>query len=788
MSATICRSGIGNVKMELWNFNDHLMILRIMKRIIMSIGVIVAAIFTLTNCNKEMDAPQQPDQKQGVPFEFSASILTKTANQGEGTIWSAGDAVNLYHSVASASSYVSNGSFAIAEEDLEEGKFRGELASALESGKSYDWVAFYPYDAANTAPSSVTVSLGSAVQTGDNNMTHVAGENFPLWGVAKNVNGDLQMQLNHLSSLLEVEVLNSTSEEIIVSSVALTAQEDIAGEFTVDLTSEAPAFAAVAGKTSNTSILTVNSAQNIGKGASAKYYLAVKPFTAAAGSNLILSVNGIDYEIELSSDVVFSAGNIKPLKFDYDKTGAPAVTIKNVAFSSADLEWTTDGLAKSFNIYVNGEKVVSDIAADVLTYHLTGLETGKESVIEVEAVGDHNAAKSAGQTVKTAGVRLVYVDEHHAAIEWDDLVGGETYGSSGRMDHGYHCAIYTDSECTKLHYEVYPYNGRNSYEYAFSNSSYIGKKGGTNYYIPTRLAFGSLQANTTYYFRVRTFDGYDYTYKDVSYKITNKFGTSEYSQPLEFKTAARQPWASDVVVFNNFDELACQVDYRNGCPGTVNRSVSDVNNLKNIGIYAFSVTAHELGTWGFTYNATGTAGEYFNGSTYNGQTNKIGKAGYDFEGWHCTGGMRPAQGAILFDWKNDGVLGTPALERNLVEGELRPCVLTFEAVAIRNGADPSSTKVELVIIRDGKDILLKTLSIPYSYKYWNDTSNYEVDFTLDLYTEYLALKKGDAVALRTADGSARLVIDNFKIVVSDVAGDGSLEIPDWGDDGDGLEI
>jgi hypothetical protein len=96
--------------------------------------------------------------------------------------------------------------------------------------------------------------------------------------------------------------------------------------------------------------------------------------------------------------------------------------------------------------------------------------------------------------------------------------------------------------------------------------------------------------------------------------------------------------------------------------------------------------------------------------------------------------------------------------------------------------------VELVIIRDGKDILLKTLSIPYSYKYWNDTKNYEVDFTLDLYTEYLALKKGDAVALRTADGSARLVIDNFKIVVSDVAGDGSLEIPDWENDGDGLEI
>lgn len=799
MSATICRSGIGNVKMELWNFNDHLMILRIMKRIIMSVGVIVAAIFTLTNCTKEMDAPQQPDQMQGVPFEFSASIQTKTANQGDGTIWSAGDAVNLYHSVASASSYVSNGSFAIAEEDLEEGKFRGELSSALESGKSYDWVAFYPYDAANTTPSSVTVSLGSAVQTGDNDMTHVAGENFPLWGVAKDVDGKLQMQLNHLSSLLEVEVLNSTSEEIIVSSVALTAQEDIAGEFTVDLTSEAPAFAAVAGKTSNTSTLTVNSAQNIGKGTSAKYYLAVKPFTAAAGSNLTLSVNGIDYEIELASDVVFTAGNIKTLKFDYDKTAAPSVTITNVAFSSADLEWTNDGLAKSFNIYVNGEKVVSDLAAEVLTYHLTGLVSGEDSVIEVEAVGDHNAAKSAGQTVKTAGIRVLDKGRHHIVIEWDEI--GKQYngttGSGNGFERGYKVGIYKDQACSQPVYELCPYDGVLSYYYCGTTSSMLGKKGGKSYFMSTRLAMGSLEQNTDYYIRVQTLAGFSYTYSSKTYTINHPYGTTEWSTPFHVATKPAHQPAANEVIFADFDELSIFADRHIPVQGTLPASklIGDCNDMRAIGIG--TIQDVNIDTYGIAALGTSTDDakhrDYYNGKYFNidysGTTtydNYIIKEGYELQGWHVSNNVRPAMGAVMIDRARNRMIGTPALTKNLGNEE-KLCVLTFDQCAFINAASKDDI-IKIWIYRDG------VLSAPiHSYTVstsvdWTDSSNYEVKTEWTTKSFPLSLKSGDAVLIGTGNESIEnfIAFDNFKIAVHE--GAGSLEIPDWDNDGDGLEI
>lgn len=784
-----------------WSFNDHLMIFRIMKRIIMSIGVIVAAIFTLTNCTKEMDAPQQTDQMPGVPFEFSASILTKTANQGDGTIWSAGDAVNLYHSLAGASSYVSNGSFAIAEEDLEEGKFKGELASALENGKSYDWVAFYPYNAANTAPSSVTVSLGSAVQTGDNDMTHVAGENFPLWGVAKNVDGNLQMQLKHMSSLLEVEVLNSTSEEIIVSSVALTAQEDIAGEFTVDLTSEAPAFAAVAGKTSNTSTLTVNSAQNIVKGSSAKYYLAVKPFTAAAGTSLILSVNGIDYEIKLSSDVVFSAGNIKPLKFDYDKTGAPAVTIKNVAFSSADLEWTTDGLAKSFNIYVNGEKVVSDLAAEVLTYHLTGLVSGEDSVIEVEAVGDHNTAKSAQQTVKTAGVRVLDKGRCHITIEWDEV--GNAYngipGSGNGFERGYKIGVYADENCEQVVYEFCPYDAVCSYYYSMTTSSMLGKKDNKAYFMSTRMALGSLTQNTQYYIRVQTVAGVSYTYSGNTYNINHPYGTSEWSTPLQVSTKPAYQPADNEVIFADFDELSVFADRHIPAQGTLpaSKKIGGTKDMRAIGIG--TVEDKGIVEYGIAVQGTSTTDtdnhDYYNGKYFNVDKEKetsvyahyIINTG-SLEGWHVSSSVRPAMGTLMIDRARNRIIGTPALTKNLTDKE-RPCILTFDQCVFRN-ATPANDEIKVWIYRDGKlSAPLYSYTVTGSYAYWTNGENYETKNEWTTKSFLLYLKSGDAVLVGTGNETITyfIAIDNFKITVCP-EGSGSLEIPDWEDDGDGLWI
>ena len=75
-----------------------------MKKKLVLIGVVISSIFTLSNCTQEMDAPVTDET--GVPFEFCANIKTRTANDGMGTDWVAGDAVNLFHAVAGTTEYV----------------------------------------------------------------------------------------------------------------------------------------------------------------------------------------------------------------------------------------------------------------------------------------------------------------------------------------------------------------------------------------------------------------------------------------------------------------------------------------------------------------------------------------------------------------------------------------------------------------------------------------------------------------------------------------------------------
>lgn len=772
-----------------------------MKRIIMSIGVIFTAVFTLTNCNKEIDAPLQPEENAAFPFEFSAAIATRTANDGDATVWVAGDALNLYHSPAATSAYVSDDCFTIAESDLETGTFKGTLASPLENGKSYDWVAVYPYSEANTDPSAAKVSIGSAAQTGDSDMTHLAGENFPLWGVAADVNGELSMQMKHMSSILEVEVLNSTTEDITVSTVALTAEEDIAGEFVADLTSAVLAFEPVEGKVSKTSTLTVNSAQNIAKGLSAKYYVAVKPFTAPAGSALTLSVNGIDYKITLSSEVVFAPGAIKPLKFDYDRTAAPTVTVKNVAFSSADLEWTNDGLARSFNIYVNGTKVVSDLAGNVLTHHLTGLVSGVESVIEVEAVGDHNAAKSAGQTIKTAGVRVLDKGRHHIVIEWDEI--GTQYnglsGNSDGFDRGYKVGIYKDQECSLPVYELCPYDGVYSYYYCGTTSSMLGKKGGKSYFMSTRLAMGSLEQNTDYYIRVQTLAGFSYTYSSKSYTVNHPYGTTEWSTPLHVATKPAHQPADNEVIFADFDELSIFADRHIPVQGTLpaSKQIGDCNDMRAIGIG--TVKDESLDVYGIAALGTSTADsnhrDYFNGKYFNidysGTTtydNYIIKEGYELAGWHVSNNIRAAMGTIMIDRARNRMIGTPALTRNLGDEE-KSCILSFDQCVFRSAVSADDI-IKIWIYRDGAlSAPIYSYKVSGSYEYWTDKDNYEVKTEWTTKSFPLQLKSGDAVIIGAGNETIEnfLVFDNFKITLGPDA-EGALVIPDWGDDNDGLEF
>lgn len=334
-----------------------------MKKFILSLGL-VAMMLNLTNCAQYEDV--NPTVEPQGDFEIYASA-TRTANDGLNTIWSAGDNLTVFHAEAGTSTYVYDAEFKL--ESVEDGNFNGTLASAL-SAEAYDWYAIYPHNSYNSSKNPEKsayipiVGQSSAVQTqnGNDSMAHIAGSNYPLVGVAKAVPvGDAPVvAMKNVASLLEFEVTNSLEEDITVSSISFTAPEYLIGTFHVhfadiDNVSVTTSGASYTSKTAN---LIVKNGEAIAKGKTGKFYMAVAPFVAAAGSNLTVVVTATsesgsgahEKTIALTNAVEFKSGKIKTVKVDY------TTAIK----SAEDIEWVNNAynLVPSTGALSIGDKVV----------------------------------------------------------------------------------------------------------------------------------------------------------------------------------------------------------------------------------------------------------------------------------------------------------------------------------------------------------------------------------------------------------------------------------------------
>lgn len=299
-----------------------------MKRHFYTLGLMLAATFTLTNCAQEIDNPNDVPSA-GIPFEIVAtSAETKTANSASVVSWVSGDALNVFHAEAGATEYVNDNNFTIAAEDLTSGRFTGTLTAAL-TADSYDWYAFYPYSSyiktpANTSNGYTPIGAEAGVQqtqNGYDNMDHIAGENYPLYGVATGVASNVKpsFEMKHAYTIAKIVVKNTTDKELTVNTVSFTAPEAIVGTYYINFAGETLVYTGSGEKyVSNVANLTVSDGTALAKNAEATFYLAFKPFTAAAGSELKIAVNGYEKTLPLENSVTFDAGKIKTLNFSYN--------------------------------------------------------------------------------------------------------------------------------------------------------------------------------------------------------------------------------------------------------------------------------------------------------------------------------------------------------------------------------------------------------------------------------------------------------------------------------------
>lgn len=299
----------------------------IMKKALLFAGLTAAAL-SFNSCNKsEIDAVV-PGMRE-VTLHVSTDN-TKTNNFGIYTRWAEGDALTAFAAEAGSEEYGDNLKFSFVEDT----KFDG--TAAIGDG-TYDWYLLYPYTSQVVTPANTTagyIYAGSRsdraqVQEDYNDMSHLDGPNFPLWGQAKDIAADVApyITMHQALSVVHINVTNGTKAPITVSGVSFTGTEDIVGSYFIDFHGESPVFTpSNKNYVSPTANLTVTNQAELATGEQASFYIGIKPFTAPQGGTLSISVtgsNGIQTkDLVLPSAVAFQAGHEKTLTFTYDQTDA----------------------------------------------------------------------------------------------------------------------------------------------------------------------------------------------------------------------------------------------------------------------------------------------------------------------------------------------------------------------------------------------------------------------------------------------------------------------------------
>ena len=361
-----------------------------MKKALFFAGLAAAAL-TLVGCNKEAD--YAPTGRQvGI---ILTDAQTRTVNNGLSTKWEADDALNVFVAPAGTDTYSSNAQFVVDNPETNNATGTVDLSAAT----AYDWFVSYPYDKHITTPASTetgymtigSTSTGVQTQAGLDSKAHLAGTTLPVYGVAKNVavTATPEVSMKHMASVIAVNLTNDTDKPLAVSTVSFTAPEDIVGTYYVDFTGDELALVGSgANYVSKTATLSVTGDETIAAGASAKFYIAIKPFAAKVNDELTLSVIADQGEVEktvkLKQASTFASGSIKTLNLSYQApVVVPTITVADIkeaitSTTKSNPDSFTGQLAGAVVSFVSGSNAfIQDETGGILLYlYGHGLKAG----------------------------------------------------------------------------------------------------------------------------------------------------------------------------------------------------------------------------------------------------------------------------------------------------------------------------------------------------------------------------------------------------------------------------
>lgn len=460
-----------------------------MKKYSLLMGLMCAAL-SITSCSK--DNTETFDKPKGYEFELYAAPQTRTEVDGLDMKWSANDAMNVFHAPTGTTNYSSNDQFTLAE--IESGRFTGLITDTeFDPNGTYDWYVLYPYKSQKTTPALDEAYFGigsyaTSVQTqkGINNQDHICGVDIPLYGKVTNTTGSPSLQMHHIATLFRINVINTGSADLNVTSITLTsASENLIGTYYLDITGDTPVV-----NPSGDNFVSKTATLNVTDGivapdATGSFYLATRAFTAPEGEQLTLTVTANGETVEkvatLSKETTFAAGKINKLNVNVAAAAEQASTWEKVTsldditageyiIANGDyfLPTTTTGSKNApvpYTLESQGISFVADsftgIVPDIAKWTFTGTNT---AMTITNSGGDYLYGTDANN-----GIRVGTTSD----ITWAFEVYNDGFAMKNSNDR--YCAIYV-ADGSPQDWRSYTSKNHNNYQIN-DGILYLYKKG-----------------------------------------------------------------------------------------------------------------------------------------------------------------------------------------------------------------------------------------------------------------------------------------------------------------------
>lgn len=290
-----------------------------------------------SSCNGD-DETADSNQPQAV--RFSADIANQALPDGApgtraaGTTWANGDAIGIF--------MVDNGATTIAEGAANK-QFTTDGTSAFTAvsgdeiyypmdGSKVDFIAYYPYAAANTTPGTINIGIGAQTNQPAFDLLWTKADNSGT-GYDKNTHKTTPVGLafDHKLSKIVMNVKAEANTGISDLNTATVVINDMFTQNTFDLATGA------LGAAHTTAAITPRKLGTEPSGFLASYDAIIMPHTYNAGDvTVVFTVGGNPYTWTLkAADAVFAPGN--------EYTYAVTLTRTGVQVSGTITPWTTSG-------------------------------------------------------------------------------------------------------------------------------------------------------------------------------------------------------------------------------------------------------------------------------------------------------------------------------------------------------------------------------------------------------------------------------------------------------------